>query len=168
MFNVGDRVLYGSHGACTVIGIESMRFGKTKGKYYSLQPLNQVDSRFYVPVENEAAVAKLCPLMTREDLLALLHSEDIRKNNWISDENQRKARYRELLNGCDRAALLNMIYCLYQHKEAQRQAGKKFHQCDDGFLHDAQKLLHSEFCLVFELEPSEVDSFILEHLSLVS
>lgn len=164
MFNIGDRVLYGGQGACTIIGIESMRFGKIRGKYYCLQPLGQQDSRYYVPVENETAVSKLCPLMNKDELLALLHSEDVRKNNWIADENLRKARYRELLNGADRAALLNMIYCLYQHKEAQRQAGKKFHQCDETFLHDAQKLLHSEFSLVFEMDSGEVDSFILEQL----
>lgn len=103
--------------------------------------------------------------MTKEALLDLLHSRDVRQNNWIADENQRKLRYRELISSGDRAALLNMIYCLHRHKEAQRQAGKKFHQCDDGFLHDAQKLLNSEFSLVFGLEPARVDEFILEHLN---
>lgn len=165
MFEVGDRVLYASHGACAIIGIESMRFGKTRAKYYCLQPIEQPDSRFYVPVDNEAAAAKLSPLMSKEALLDLLHSEDVRKNNWIADENQRKQRYRELIGSGDRRALLNMIYCLHRHKEVQRQAGKKFHQCDDGFLHDAQKLLNSEFCVVFDLEPAQVDGFILEQLS---
>lgn len=165
MFQTGDRVLYASHGACTILGIESMRFGKNRARYYCLQPLEQPDSRYYVPVENEAAAAKLSPLMTKEALLDLLHSRDVRQNNWIADENQRKLRYRELISSGDRAALLNMIYCLHRHKEAQRQAGKKFHQCDDGFLHDAQKLLNSEFSLVFGLEPARVDEFILEHLN---
>ena len=164
MFNIGDQVLYGSHGACTVIGVESMRFGKTRAKYYCLQPLQQPDSRYYVPADNEAAVAKLSPLMTKDALLELLHSENVRINNWISDESQRKLRYRELLSSGDRAALLNMIYCLHQHKDAQQKAGKKFHQCDDGFLHDAQKLLNSEFSLVFGLEQGQVVPFILEQM----
>lgn len=167
MYNIADRVLYGSHGACTIIGIESMRFGKTRGKYYCLQPLEQPDSRYYVPADNETAVAKLSPLMSREDLLALLHSESVKENNWIADESQRKLRYRELINCGDRAALLNMIFCLHQHKEAQRQAGKKFHQCDEGFLHDAQKILNSEFSLVFDLEPAQVVPFILEQMNVV-
>lgn len=165
MFQQGEQVLYGGHGACTVIGIESMKFGKTRGKYYCLQPLEQPDSRYYVPVDNEAAMAKLSPLMTREELLALLHSEQVRQNNWIQDEGQRKLRYRELISSGDRGAILNMIYCLHKHKEAQARAGKKFHQCDEGFLHDAQKLLNSEFSAVFGLESNQVPGFIKEELS---
>ena len=165
MFDIQDRVLYGSHGACTIVGIESMRFGKTRGKYYVLQPLEQPDSKYYVPVDNESAVAKLSPLMNREALLELLHSETVRENNWITDEGQRKLRYKELLGSADRRALLNMIYCLHQHKKAQKEAGKKFHQCDENFLHDAQKLLNSEFALVFGLEQGRVNEFILEQLN---
>ena len=165
MFNIGDRVLYGIHGICTVTAIESMCFGKTRRKYYCLQPLEQTDSCYYVPTENEAAVAKLSPLMSKEALLELLHCEKVRQNNWISDENQRKLRYRELITSADRGALLNMVYCLYQHKEILRKTNKKFHQCDDAFLHDAQKLLNSEFCMVFDLKPDEVGQFIQKQLN---
>lgn len=167
MFNIGDRVLYGSHGACEIGSIESMRFGSTRGKYYCLRPLGQPDSRFYVPVDNETALAKLSPLKSREELLALLHSDDVRVNNWIDDENQRKQEYRELISGGDRAKLLNMIYCLHRHREALRETGRKFHQCDENFLHDAQKLLNSEFSVVFELNPADVPAFIEEQLSAV-
>lgn len=165
MFNIKDRVLFSCHGACTIVGIETMRFGKTREKFYVLQPLQQPDSRYYVPVDNGEAVSKLSPLMSREALLALLHSEDVRKNNWIADESLRKQRYKELIGSGDRSALLNMIYCLHQHKKAQQAAGKKFHQCDDNFLHDAQKLLNSEFALVFGLEQNQVNDFILSHMN---
>lgn len=164
MFNIQDQVLYGSHGACTIVAIESMRFGKTRGKYYVLQPLQQPDSKYYVPVDNESAVSKLSPLMNREELLALLQSSAVRENNWIADEGQRKLRYKELLGSTDRSALLNMIYCLHQHKKAQKDAGKKFHQCDENFLHDAQKLLNSELMLVFDLRQDSVNDFILEQM----
>lgn len=165
MFQIQDRVLYGSHGACTIVAIESMRFGKTRAKYYVLQPLEQPDSKFYVPVDNESAVAKLSALLSKEALLELLHSESVKENNWIADEGQRKLRYKELINSADRCALLNMIYCLHQHKKAQIEAGKKFHQCDENFLHDAQKLLNSEFALVFGLQQGSVNDFILEQMN---
>ena len=81
MFEIQDRVLYGSHGACTIVAIESMRFGKTRAKYYVLQPLEQPDSKYDVPVDNESAVAKLSPLLSRAELLGLLHSETVKENN---------------------------------------------------------------------------------------
>lgn len=166
MFSIEDHVLYGSHGACRIADIASMRFGKTRGKYYVLHPVDQPDARYYVPVENASAVAKLSPVMSRGELLDLLHSDSVKENSWIADESARKTRYKELIGSSDRAALLNMIYCLHQHRKAQTEAGKKFHQCDENFLHDAQKLLGSEFALVFGLEQGSVNNFILEHLNL--
>lgn len=126
--------------------------------------LQQPGSRFYVPVENEAAVSKLRPLLSREELLELLHSEKVRNYPWIADENQRKLRFRELINSGDRGALMGMIGALHRHKKAQLAAGRKFHQSDENFLSDAQKLLNAEFSQVFCLTPGEVSAFILKEL----
>lgn len=164
MYQPGDQVLYGIHGVCNVLSIESMRFGKTRAKYYALQPTEQPEARYYVPVDNEAAVGKLRPLLTQEALLQMLHSEDIRSGCWIPEENQRKLRYRELLGSGDRAQLMGMIYALHRHKKDQLAAGRKFHQSDENFLHDAQKLLNAEFAQVFGLEPGKVNAFILKEL----
>ena len=103
MYEIGELVLYGIHGICTVTGIERMRFGKEKADYYVLEPSGQPGAKFYVPVANEAAVAKLRSLLSREELLELLHSEQVRNYPWIAEEGQRKLRFRELINSGDRA-----------------------------------------------------------------
>lgn len=167
MYQTGDQVLYGIHGVCTITGIEAMRFGKARAKYYVLQPAEQADARFYVPVDSEAAVAKLRPLLTADALMELLHSEEVRSTPFIAEENQRKQRYRELISSGDRAQLMGMICALHRHKKAQTAAGRKFHQSDENFLHDAQKLLNAEFAQVFSLEPKEVGSFIAKELDRV-
>ena len=164
MYEIGELVLYGTHGICAITGIERMRFGKEKADYYVLVPREQHESKFYVPVANEAAVAKLRSLLSREELLELLHSEEVRNYPWIADENQRKLRFRELIGSGDRAQLMGMIGTLHRHKKAQLEAGRKFHQSDENFLNDAQKLLNAEFALVFDLEPAAVSSFILREL----
>jgi CarD family transcriptional regulator len=164
MYEAGQQVLYGIHGICTIIGIERMRFGSSRENYYILEPIQQPGSRFYVPVNNEAAVAKLSRLMTRQQLLELLHSEDVRCYPWIPDENQRKLRFKELINSGDRAQLMGMIGALHRHRQEQLAAGRKFHQSDENFLNDAQKLLNAEFALVFGLEPKAVNDFILREL----
>ena len=164
MYEIGGMVLYGIHGICTITGIERLRFGKDRANYYVLEPREQPGSKFYVPVANEAAVAKLRSLLSREELLALLHSEDVRHYPWIPDENQRKLRFRELINSGDRAQLMGTIGALHRHKREQLAAGRKFHQSDENFLNDAQKLLNAEFALVFDLEPAAVSSFILREL----
>lgn len=164
MYQVEQQVLYAGHGICKIVAIESMRFGKTRAKYYCLQPVEQKDARFYVPVDNEAAVSKLRPIATKEELLELLHSDEVRVSAWIPEENQRKLRYRELITSGDRTELLRMIHTIHGHKEQLAAAGKKLHQCDEGFLHDAQKQLNAEFSLVFGLTPGEVSGFITSEM----
>ena len=164
MYEIGQQVLYGVHGVCRIIAVEAMRFGKKRAKYYVLEPLDQPGARFYVPVENETAVGKLRPLMTKEALLELLHSDEVRNTPWIAEENQRKLRFRELINSGDRAQLMGMIGALHRHKRAQTAAGRKFHQSDENFLNDAQKLLNAEFAQVFGLETREVNAFIVKEL----
>ena len=164
MFEIGQQVLYGIHGVCRITAVEAMRFGKEKANYYILEPLAQPGSKFYVPVENEAVVAKLRPLLTREELLELLHSEQIRNTPWIADENQRRLRFRELISSGDREALMGMVGALHRHRKVQLAQGRKFHQTDENFLNDAQKLLNAEFAQVFGLEPGEVNAFLLREL----
>ena len=126
--------------------------------------MDQPGARYFVPSENPAALAKLRHLIAREELEELLSSAEIRQTCWIADENQRKQRYRELIAGSDRAALLQMINTLHQHKIEQAAAGRKFHLCDENFLRDAEKLLNAEFSLVLNILPSEVEAYILSAL----
>lgn len=164
MFQIGDRVVYGSHGVCQILAVEQHMVDRKRINYFALEPLNQTGARFYVPSENPAALAKLRHLISREELELLLASPEIRENCWIADENQRKQRYRELITSCNRKALLQMINSLHYHKLQQLEAGRKFHLCDENFLHDAQKLLNAEFSLVLEIEPTEVEQYIINAL----
>ena len=166
MYETGQQVLYGAHGICRIIGVEAMRFGKERARYYVLQPIEQPDARYYVPVANQEAVAKMRPLITRQELMDLLHSDAVRENVWIPEENQRKLRYRELITSGHRLELLQMIHSLYQHKRQQQLLGRKFHQCDENFLHDAQKLLDSEFAFVLDIAPGQVGDFILKEMQI--
>ena len=165
MLQVGSQVVYGIHGVCCIIDVEVRRVDRKKVEYFVLEPIGQPGARFYVPMRNEVALSKLRPLLTKEELEALILSDATHQNCWVSDENHRKQKYRELINGGDRAALISMIRALHQHKEDQLAAGRKFHLCDENFLRDAEKLLSSEFSMVLGIAPNEVGAYIESKLS---
>lgn len=162
MLQVGSQVVYGIHGVCTIIEVEARRVDRKKVEYFVLEPNDQPGARFYVPTQNQVALSKLRPLLTKEALDALLVSEDTHRECWIPEENLRKQKYRELINGGDRAALISMIRALQQHKESQLAAGRKFHLCDENFLRDAEKMLRSEFSQVLGMSQAEVNVYIKE------
>lgn len=165
MLQLGDRVVYGVHGVCCIVDIEQRTIDRKKAEYYVLEPLDQPGAKFYIPTHNQIAVSKLRPLLSAQELDALLLSPEARADAWITDENHRKQRYRELINSGDRVALICMIRSLHKHKEAQLAAGRKFHLCDENFLKDAQKLLSSEFSVVLNIPASAVGAYIESKLS---
>lgn len=165
MLQLGDRVVYGVHGVCCIVDIEQRTIDRKKAEYYVLEPLDQPGAKFYIPTHNQIAVSKLRPLLSAQELDALLLSPEARADAWITDENHRKQRYREWINSGDRVALICMIRSLHKHKEAQLAAGRKFHLCDENFLKDAQKLLSSEFSVVLNIPASDVGAYIDSKLS---
>ena len=160
MLQVGMQVVYGIHGVCCIIDVEVRRVDRKNVEYFVLEPKEQPGARFYIPTQNQAALSKLRLLLTKEELEALITSEATHQDCWVADENQRKLKYRELINGGDRAALISMIRALHKHRDNQLAAGRKFHLCDENFLRDAQKVLSSEFSLVLGIPQAEVGAYI--------
>ena len=164
MYQVGDWVVYGVHGVCRVVGTEKQLVNRKRALYLVLEPLAKTESRFYLPAENPTALAKLRTVLSREDLTALIDSDEVRQDIWIQEESRRKQYYRELIGSGDRVALMQMITSLYRYKAAQLEAGRKFHQSDDNFLRDAERLMASEIALVMEMTPENARNYLREHL----
>lgn len=164
MYNIGDYVIYGVHGACRVMGTEKQLVNRKRTEFLVLEPLVQSGSKYYVPTENPAAMGKLRTVLSQDELMQLLESDAVREDCWISDEGHRKQTYRELIVSADRLRLMQMVGSLYRYRGAQEAAGRKFHQCDDNFLRDAEKLLCSEISLVMDLPANEARDFLRKHL----
>ena len=106
MYQVGELVVYGMHGVCRVVSEEERLVDKKRLNYLALEPLSNGNSRFLVPTQNAAAMAKLQPILSKEELEAMITSEDVKTSEWIREENQRKQTYRELIGSGDRKVLL--------------------------------------------------------------
>ena len=165
MYQAGDWVVYGVHGVCRVVGTEKQLVNRKRTLYLVLEPLAQTESRFYLPIDNPAALAKLKAVLTKEKLLELLSSDVVQQDIWIADENHRKQQYRELIGSGDRVTLMKMVTSLYRYKAQQLAAGKKFHQSDENFLRDAEKLLCAECSIILDLEPEEARRYLRNRLS---
>ena len=164
MYQVGQKVIYGIHGVCQIVAVEVKRIDRENKEYYCLEPADQPGAVFYVPTGNQAAVAKMRPIISRAEFEALIAQQKNTDWTWIEDENQRKLYYRELITRNDRGALISTVGALYRHKRQQLENGRKFHICDENFLKDATRLLSAEFSLVLGIFQSEVAAYMKEQL----
>lgn len=164
MYQVGDQVVYGMHGVCSVVEEEKRVVDRKAVTYLVLEPVGQSGSKFLVPTHNAAAMAKVRHMLTKEELDAMLCSDVVRNDGWIRDENLRKQTYRELIGSGDRVRLAQMVRTLYCHKSAQAEAGRKVHLCDDNFLRDAEKLLASEISVVLGMDADQAKQYLRSKL----
>ena len=160
MFQIGDQVVYGVHGVCRVADVEKQLVSKKFVTYLVLEPSGQEGSRYLVPTSSEAAMSKLKPILSSAELETMLKSSEVRKGNWIQEENLRKQTYRELIVSGDRAGLVGMMHTLYRHKKAQAQMGKKVHLADENFLRDAEKILASEIAVVMGITTDDAKNYM--------
>ena len=160
MLSVGQLVIYGIHGVCKIAGVEVKTVDRKKVEYYVVEPVSQAGACFFVPSGNPVAVAKLRPILSREELDSLFTDLGNWKSVWVAEENQRKQYYRELISSGDRKSLLAMILALHSHRAAQQEAGRKFHLCDENFLRDAQRLLCMEIAVILQTDEPGALSYL--------
>ena len=166
MYQVGDTVLYGAEGVCLIDGIADKDFGGEKRAYYVLKPVHQDGATYYLPVGSQAANLKMRRVLSAPEIYELIRIMPDESEIWIEDENQRKLKYKEIIQSGDRLEIIKLIKTLYLHREELKEEGKKFHLCDERLMKDAAKLLYDEFAHVLNILPEEVQPFILEQVEL--
>ncbi len=163
-FQCEDRVVYGIHGVCRIIGVESRNVDRKAVEYYVLAPCSQSDARYYVPIHNETAVSKMRRLLTPKQLNELLASDAVRNDCWIPEENLRRERYRTLISRGDCTQLISMVRCLLRQKQIQLDSGRKFHISDENFLKDAKRLISAEVSEILSISTQEAEEYLRTRL----
>lgn len=161
MLKIGEKVLYGVAGACTVTGICTRRFSEAgEREYYVLSPVHDARTTLYVPVDGETLRSKVKRLLSEEEVEGLIASMPQEKPLWIADEKARQEAYKGVLRRGDRRELIGMTKALYHHRQKLAAAGRRMRAADERIFREAEKLLCDEFAAVLGLRPSEVIGFI--------
>ena len=164
MYSVNEKIHYGGSGVCVIQEIASMRFGRTRERYYVLKPVYQNTSLIYVPVENAQLVAKMRPVISREEVDSLIDGMADIPTAWEEDPQARKASFDALLRSNECRSLIVIIKTLNAHKERRQADGKNLHVADETYLREAQRLLYDEFAGALDIQPAQVRDYIQKKL----
>lgn len=164
MYEVGSTVIYKNDGVCEITEIIVKTFKDKEIEYYVLNPVHNPNAEIFVPKNNPDLVSKMRKVLTKDEIMQIIEAMPEEENIWISDEADRKEKYKEILTTGNRTDLVRLIKTLYVHKQNQKQCGRKLHLADERFLRDAEKMLYDEFAYVLEIAPKEVLGFITSKL----
>ena len=156
MFQIGESVVYGTTGVCTIsaIGPLSMHGVDRKKQYYTIQPVYQ-EGAVYVPAEGEMNKNMRYPLSGQEAEQLLQRIPDIAPCE-IEHFNykQRTDAFSAALhqNSCD--SLVGIIKAVERKKRRFRE--KQQYNVDNNFMKRAMNLLCGElsFAMGISLEES--------------
>lgn len=162
-YQVNDTIFYGLQ-ICSVNGVEERSFSGEKKLYYILQPIYHDSSVIYVPADNEKLTSRMRPMLSAEEIRALIRSIPENRMEWIENETARKDKCRAILSSGDRRALVGLIHTFYRKKVEREAAGKKMRISDERILKEAERLISDEFSLVLHICPEEVLPFIMKEM----
>lgn len=166
MFQIGQTVLYGTEGVCTIEERKIMKVGRTKASYYVLKPVFRATSTIFVPEDNPVLLSRMRPILSQEEIAELLREVTQEELAWIEDANERKVEYQKILTGGERLWLIRMIRLLYLRRQQLQKTGKHLRTGDEQLLRDAEKLLNDEFALVLNISQQEVPEYIRSQIEL--
>ena len=73
MYGIGEKIIYGAQGVMEITDIVDQTVGDITRKYYVMREYaSPTSSLTYVPVDNEALVSQLKPLLTREEIIDVI------------------------------------------------------------------------------------------------
>ena len=157
MFTVGEKIIYGESGVCTVEKIAPMETGGDK-LFYHMKPLIG-SGTYFTPVDSGAYMR---PVMSRAEALALIDSMPSIEPAICNDNrfNHVDAFYRDLfkLHTCE--ALVGIIKGLRTRMADRKTKSSRA----EATMRRAKDILHGELSIALGIGIDEVESFILERV----
>ncbi|MCD7826839.1 MAG: CarD family transcriptional regulator [Clostridiaceae bacterium] len=165
MFQLGERVIYGTTGVCEIQNIGTVNIpGISKDRmYYTLLPIGKGEEKIYTPVDNQKVVMRR--ILTKEETQALIDGIVDVDTIAASDDRELEAFYKNALIKCDCTEWVRIIKTIYLHKKIRSKAGKKVTALDERYLKIAKDNLYTELALVLEKDTQEMEAYITKRIS---
>lgn len=160
MWKLGDTVMYGAAGICSISDIRDEKFGDEIKQYFILKPVFDDKNTFFVPTFNENLMAKIRPVMSKDEAISLIRSMPHVEPCWIDNDKVRQEGYREILESGDRMKVVSVLKALHDRREQLTKSGKKMRTSDEILMRSAEMLIENECAHILKMTRSELREFI--------
>ena len=160
MFEVGDKIIYGENGVCTVEKVAPLAMnGAPQDKlYYHLTPLVGTGT-YFAPVDSGAYMR---PVMSRAEAEALIDAMPGIEPAICNDNrfNHVDAFYKELFRQHSCEALVSIVKGLHQRMTVRKTKSSRA----EATMKRAKDMLHGELSVALDMEFDQVEPYILSRV----
>ncbi len=164
MFSIGQDVVCGNKGVCTVEDITTLDIsGVDKAKkYYILKPRYMAASTVYIPVDT--AEASMRVVLTKSEAEELIRSmPEIPVLN-IQNEKLVEQEYKACMKTNSCQDWVRLLKTIYARKQKRLQAGRKETAIDGKYTKLAEDNLYGELAVALDMDKNEVCEYISAQL----
>ena len=163
IYGVGDTVMHPSEGVCSVEELRRMDMSGAARTYYILKPATEKSSStVYMPVARGNTILRR--LLSKADIVDLIHRSGEYAPLWIADSKQRKEAFSKILSEGNYAKIIRMMIEIHEERARREQEGKKPCAADEAILAEAERLVHQEFSYVLHMTLEETTAFVRAEL----
>lgn len=163
VFRIGDTVMHPSEGVCSIEELRRMNLSGAQRTYYILKPATEKSSStVYLPVVHGNTILRR--LLSKSEILAMIHRSREYASLWLDDSKQRKEAFTRILSEGDYAKIIRMMQEIHEERQRRMLVGKKACAADEAILAEAERLLHQEFSYVLHMTLEETAEFVCREL----
>ena len=164
MFNVGDLIMYSTHGICQIDEICEKTYLDVTKIYYVLHPLNNNKLIISTPVDNEKVM--MVEIMGKERAEAILESFKLPGIEWIENNKERNKVYSDIVNSGNREEISKILSTLKQKNQEAIEDKVKFVDQDKALLTSLQNILISELAYALDVSTDSIFETIDKYINI--
>ena len=161
MYQKGEYISYSGHGVCQISDIRAMDFGTGSGQqdYYVIEPISAGNATIYLPCGNPKVRSRMRPVLTKEEIDAIISSVRDDQIPWTNDRKVRTARFQQILSMRDTRELLMLASCLHKRKTEKGLPASELEM-----LHKTEGMIEQEFSFALNVRREEIGQYIRDRL----
>lgn len=162
-FSVGDLIVYGSMGVCTVEKIGVPEISGATRECYILRPMYVANSRVYAPIEDNPVNMRLVLTPTQAHTLI----DSLPKINEFPFGKEKQELYdtcRQTIKSADSHALARLVKTLRLKKEQTLKLKKVVPSVEKEYSDTAEKIFYGEIAAALEMPIENVEDYIYTRL----
>lgn len=159
MYGRGDYISYSGHGVCRIVDVRSMDFGSGEQEYLVIEPIAPGNATIYLPASNPLLSFRMRPVLTREEIDAIIFSVKNDQMSWTADRKQRTLQFQQILSRRDTRELLLLASCLHK-----RKIEKGLPSSELEILHKVEGMVEQEFSFALNISRAEIGQYIRDKL----
>ncbi len=148
MFNIGDLIIYSTHGVCRIDDICKKSYSNVSREYYILYPVEDPDLKISVPVNSDRVV--MLDIMDKEEAEKVLKFFEEPGIEWIEDAKVRNKKYTNIIKGGDRREIIKLASTLMLKQMETEHKKERMYNQDQKMLEDIQGNLFQELAASLE------------------